>query len=312
MKTKTLLILYTSLLFLFGSNFALQAQKVKAIHVSGKADILVDDSHNIGQIKRQVVELAKINALEHAFGKVIVQGTHTYLENTATGEKTETTTKMNMIANTMVKGEWLETKKSNIRWVLREVGDKKSKKQELWLLCEIQGTAIELQETKADFEAFTKRCDDHDACVSTDFANQESLFLQFKPSVNGYLSVFMEENGKIYRLFPYVRMSGDLANCAPVEADQTYLLFSSKTKQQIEGVNRWDIDEYALYAEGKPLFNRIYVVFSETAFRKPILQNDQGIKWLDLTDFQKWVAKNKSSNTSFQIQPIDITVNTSN
>lgn len=297
------------LVFIWGMMLTTALFSQKAINVAGKADILVDDSHNIGQIKRQVVELAKINALENAFGKVIVQGTHTYLENTVSGERVETFTKMNMIANSMVKGDWIETKSISTKWVLRDVGDKKSPRQELWLLCEIKGKAIEIAESKADFEVYTSSCLDK-GCQTTDFNSQESLLLNFQSSVNGYLSVFMEEDGKIYRLFPYVRMQNALDNCVPVEADQAYTLFSSKAPNQIEGINKWEIDEYALFANKKPLFNRIYVVFAETAFKKPILQTDSGIKWLDLETFQKWVAKNKGTNPSFQMKPIDIVVET--
>lgn len=299
---------YICLLFL---GFLLIQQPVafsqKKIKVSGKAELLVDDSQHIGQLKKQAEELAKLDALEKAFGKVIVQGIHTYLENTVSGDRVETYTKLNMIANTMVKGEWLETKSINTRWVLREIGEKKQKRQELWLLCDIVGHATELNETKVDLEAYTLKCTENTACVSTDFASNENIFLHIQSPINGYLSVFMEENGKIYRLFPYTRMEGDIANCMPIEADKAYTLFSSESAQ-MEGINKWEVDEYALYSEKTTLFNRIYVVFSETAFRKPTLTEKQGLKSLSIENFQKWTNKNKATIPSFQIKPIDIVV----
>ena len=279
----------------------------KSIKVSGSTELLMEDSYSIGEAKKQAVELAKIDALEKAFGRVIVQGTHTYLENTKTGDRIETNSKMRMMANSMVKGDWLETQKQELKWVVREVERDKQKVQELWLLCKVEGKAREIKESKTQLAIKAGNCPTISSCETTTFKSGESFFMNFKSSSNGFLSVFMEEDGKIYRLFPYFRLEGELDNAVPVMADEPITLFSSNSEQP-EGIRKAEVDEFLMHAPDERLFNRIYVVFAEKAFKKPILQKESGLKTISIENFQKWIGQNKSKESSFQVSPIDLVV----
>ncbi|EAY30716.1 hypothetical protein [Microscilla marina] len=300
--------LHTAFFILILLTLASSLQAQRTIAVGGKSQILLNDSYCIGEVKRMAVDQAKINALETAYGRVIVQGTSTYVENIITGEKVKTNTKMNTIANSMVKGEWVKTKKTTMEWVVRE---KPKGGQELWLMCEIKGSAREIKDSKVDFEVFTMNCNNNpDKCKTEQFKSREELYMHFKTASKGYLSVFMEESGTVYRLLPYPNMHESYENAVPVKADQAYTLFSEKHYDYFKNSTPDEIMEYIMTTGGKSqLFNRIFVVFSKKAFKKPLLSNHTtGLKVTTPEKFQKWLGTNRAVDPLFQVKTLDITV----
>ena len=92
-----------TLLFLFNSVFS---QENKLIKINGKALVQwYPDVESKTAAKKRALQQAKINALEKAFGTLIMQGNTIYIENKKTGKKVETNTVFKMIGNTAVKGE---------------------------------------------------------------------------------------------------------------------------------------------------------------------------------------------------------------
>lgn len=305
MKNHHLYSLFALLLLL---TITAQLHAQRTIAVSGKSQIRLNDSYCIGEVKRMAVDKAKVNALEKAYGRVIVQGTSTYIENISTGEKVKTNTKMNTIANSMVKGEWIKTKQNKLEWVVRE---KNGGGQELWLICEIKGSARELKDSKVDFEVFTMNCNNNDSkCQTEQFKSREELYMHFKAASKGNLSVFMEESGTVYRLLPYPNMHESYQNAVPVKADQAYTLFSEKHYDYFKNSTPDEIMEYIMTTGGKSqLFNRIFVVFSKKDFKKPLLsEHSSGLKVISPQKFQKWLGANRAVDKSFQVKSIDITI----
>ena len=92
-----------------------QAQQI--VKTSGEAQVEWPDTKSRNQVQQEAKDLATIDALERAFGRVIVQGNSTYLTNLNTGEQTETRSVFNMIANTSVKGEVLDVLNENYKEV---------------------------------------------------------------------------------------------------------------------------------------------------------------------------------------------------
>lgn len=305
MKKHYLYIFFVWALLLSAAH-TLKAQRT--IAVNGKSQILLNDSYCIGEVKRMAVDQAKINALEKAYGRVIVQGTSTYIENIITGEKVKTNTKMNTIANSMVKGEWVKTQKTTLEWVVRE---KNNGGQELWLMCEIKGSAREIKDSKVDFEAFTMNCNTNaDKCKTGQFKSRDELYMYFKAASKGHLSIFMEESGTVYRLLPYPNMHEAYQDAVPVTADQAYTLFSEKHYDYFKNSTPDEIMEYIMTTGGKSqLFNRIFVVFSKKAFKKPLLsEHSTGLKVISPDKFQKWLGANRAVDPLFQVKTLDITI----
>ncbi len=299
MKLKSILFLC-----LFLTTLIVSAQK-KKVNVKGAYQLRMEDAYLIGEAKRLVVDMAKVDALQKQFGASVVNGTDYFSEDKFENNKSTVKTRLSVTSSTVVKGEWIETKKESVEWVLRE----NQGKQELWLVCKIEGKARELTNVKVDFESTTLSCTDSKGCETNLFEHGEDLFMTFKTAKKGHMSIYMKENDVVYRLFPYRKMKDK--SSFPVEADKLYTLFSTKHAKSLENFNPYWVDEYAL---GLPngidrMSNRIYIVFSEGEHGKPILEMDENQMMTTTPEkFTKWLNKNRSLDKTFQIKNKDIVV----
>ena len=76
------------------------------VRTTGTAQLELTDDKSRLEIISQLRQLATIDALEKAFGRVIFQGNATYVTNIQTGQQeAQTNTVFHTIANTFVKGE---------------------------------------------------------------------------------------------------------------------------------------------------------------------------------------------------------------
>jgi hypothetical protein len=115
----------------------LSAFSQKSVRTSGSAQLeLTIDKSRAEVNQRSFLILALIDALERAFGRVIIQGNSTYISNITTGKKTESNTVFNTIANTSVKGEVIEFISTEYTDV---VGNKR-----------VDGKEVEVTEIKCD------------------------------------------------------------------------------------------------------------------------------------------------------------------
>ncbi len=284
-----------------------QKTKNKTTRVSAKIEVLMEGTYSKDAIKQKAIEAARMQALGEQFGYAIVQGINTQTK-TQSGNVVLTSAKLTEVSNTLVKGEWIEDDKGypKTQFVIRDVKDD----QQIWLLCEVSGKARAITEAPAQFNSFTYKCDEPANCPTSEFKHGESMFLYFKTPIKGYLSVYLQEDGKIYRLLPYRQMAGEFESHVPVDADKPYQLFSPKHTQYF--ANFPIVDEYGLelHADGTPLANLVYVIFSTKPFTKPLLQPDeQGIMTTELKAFQTWLNTQKGLDKAFQFSRLPVMVN---
>jgi hypothetical protein len=200
-----------------------------------------------------------------------------------------------------------------LEWVVREKENPTGIQNELWLLCEIKGKAREIAKTQTSFEVATLNCAIEENCLTSNFKNRDRIYFTFRSPVKGYLSIYMEdrEDGMVYRLFPYSKMLGEYENAVQVISDQKYVLFSEEHhKDYFPELSRSTVDPIVAYTTKNQLFNRVFVVFSEEEYSKPILDVNKdagGIKTIDPAKFYEWVSKNER-NPKFQISNLDITI----
>src|SRR3989304_2668905 len=111
---------------------------------TGSAQTELPDYKSRKQVEHEAEELAIVDALEKAFGRVIVQGNSTFIQNINTGEKTETNSVFNMIANSTVKGEVMEIVNKDFSEIegYKVIGNKKEKI--IYLKCDIKVKAREI------------------------------------------------------------------------------------------------------------------------------------------------------------------------
>lgn len=284
-----------------------QKSKNKTVRVSAKIEVLMEGTYSKDAIKQKAIEAARVQALGEQFGYAIVQGINTQTKSQS-GDVVLTSGKLTEVSNTLVKGEWIEDDKGypKTQFVIKDKDDD----QQIWLLCEVSGKARAITEAPVQFNSFTYKCNEPEKCPTSEFKHGESMFLYFKSPVKGYLSVYLQEEGKVYRLLPYRQMKDEFESHVPVEADKPYQLFSPNHVDYF--ANYPLADEYGLelHPDGTPLANLVYVVFSTTPFVKPLLQPDeQGILTTDVKSFQNWLNKQKGLNKTFQFSRLPVVVN---
>ncbi|MFW5657321.1 MAG: hypothetical protein ACOC0C_06855 [Bacteroidota bacterium] len=295
----------------------------KLVKTSGEAQMELRDDLSMKEAKNMVKELAVINALEKAFGKVIIQGNATYITNMQTGEQVESNSVFNSIANTSVKGEMVEIIKEDYTEVtgIKIIDNKKQ--EVIDLKCEITIKAKEINTPPVEFTSQTLACD-HIRCATTAFMEGDDLFLSFSSPVSGYVWVYLDDGNNAQCLLPYTSTPAEHEGGFPVAADKTYLFFNnSAVAHHVPDVN-FNIDTYELYAEKEQDLNRMFVIFSKTPVNKPRFKKTDASDFLskaeieegfnvpttiESEDFQKWLNKQRSYRTDeMQVSIIDITI----
>ena len=308
------------LLFLLLCNpFVFSQNEISIATGEAQVDWTADKSEL--QVKKEAEDEATINALERAFGRIIIQGNSTYLKNLNTGELVETTTIFNSIANSNVKGDVVEV--LNVRFEEKEgfavLEGKKSKIRAM--KCFIRLKAKPVTEETPDFEAYTLDCPDP-RCINTAFSDNDPFFLAFKSPSPGYLSVFLDDGKRCQELLPYRRMPDRFQDGIPITAGTEYLFFSKKPEFTSEGLKEYT-DEYFLRSESPMDQVRIFIVFSSTPLRNLVMgegdrnellkdsEQSQGYKLPKETsseDFQRWLINIQSRKKDLRVTRVDITI----
>lgn len=300
--------------------WGVQAQQEKIVKTEGSAQVEFPDYKSRQQVEKEAEDQAIINALENAFGRAVIESNSTYLSNINTGEKVETSTCFNMIANTLVKGEVLnvlDKKYDEIPGIKVSDGKRIPVKD---LKCTVRIEAREISESMPQFETYPLACINI-KCKTTSFKNNDPFYFYFKSPESGYLTIFIDDGKKSQRLLPYLG-TGKFEDGVPINADQEYFLFSRDKNYSYFGED-YKADEYNMVAENMQDQNRVFIIFSSTPIPKPSLKEGMGIeelsdfekqggwqvpKALSSEDFQGWLIKNRIHNRDISVKTIDITI----
>ena len=191
---------HKSILLIFAVIFLiwLDVQGQKVVATSGEWTSRIEINMSKEQCKEQAHELAIINAIEKAFGTWAEQQTDIVIKD---GRDY-----YNIVGTTKVKGEWVETLKEDYSETSKIFSTNKGKEVVTFITCNITGK-VRKATPKALIQYQSLNCPDI-RCRKTEFNSGESLYLSFKSPVDGYLSVFLEDEEMVYRLFPYSNQSG--------------------------------------------------------------------------------------------------------
>ncbi|MCU0462070.1 MAG: DUF4384 domain-containing protein [Bacteroidales bacterium] len=286
----------------------------KSVKVTGTAQVEFPDNMTRQDVKNHAQELATIDALEKAFGRVVIQGNSTYLSNVQTGKQTETKSVFNTIANTSVKGEVLNV--INVEFTdltgTRTIEGKKETYVEM--KCDIEIEAREITTPPVNFMAYTLNCTD-ERCKTTDFRIDDPLYMFFSSPSSGYISIFLDEDGNTQCLYPYNTMPAEFEGGVPVAADKKYILFSEKPEFNYFKGKKY-ITPYLLYTTSPRSINRLFIIFSKQPLNKPSLSDVQVVEGgyklprsLKSEDFQRWLNKYRSyEKANVEVDYIDITI----
>jgi hypothetical protein len=292
------------------------SQKQKTVKIKGYAQMEIPDHLTRQQVREQVTEAAKLDALEREFGSVLVQGNSTYITNRQTGLKTaETNVVFNTVANRLVKGEIVEVIKTEFHYFnnMKKVNGKEEPVIEI--RCDIEVEAREIISPKVNFTSNTLNCED-EKCQTTDFKNKDEIYMSFSSPMSGYISIYLTDEDTTQCLYPYHNMPADFEGGVPVNADEKYILFSTKSEFSYFKEKNIKNQKYYLFSDRQQEIFIIYVIFSKTPITKPPLWNvikyDDGSKSpksCKSEDFQNWLNQYKSfEKANVEVKSINITV----
>ncbi len=293
------------------------SQKNKIVSISGKSQVQwYPERESLTEARARALDLAKIDALESAFGTVITQGNVFYLENKKTGEKVETNSVFKVIGNTSVKGEIIKMERENYKEFVRKERVNGKKRKLTYISCKIKVIAKELSDTDIKIETFPLNSVKILKPVS-DFKEGDNLFLYFKAAVNGYLTVFLDDNNQVQCLLPYRYMPEGMEDAMPVKANKEYVFFSDYDEHNYFDDDFFDEDTYQLLASDKKDINELYIVFSKEKLNVPILnvadenieinQSDYELpRTINSDDFKKWLVKIRQIRNDVKIKAIKI------
>ena len=249
------------------------------------------------QAKAKAIENAKQKALEDRFGLDVTKITNTLQINRNGRQESKSESNVFSMAETAVRGEWIET-------ISEQVLDQSYVKGFWVVKVKVEGRARNYSTEKADIQyAFLKDADDMEAPVA--FRDGSDLFLRFSAPIAGQLCVYLvDENQNAYCLLPYMsRQTGS----QPVEANKEYVFFSTKYDKEAQ--------EYTLNCERSVEQNMLYIVFSPNEFTKAAdkqggknFRDEQLPRELTYEALMKWLSRNQTKDPDMVVRSTMVTI----
>jgi hypothetical protein len=288
--------------------FFISAQEVKIVQTKGKSQVQwYPERESLTQARDHALELAKINALENAFGTLVMQGNSVYIENKKTGEKVETKTTFKMIGNTAVKGEIIQVLKTDYKETVRKEKINRKKVEITYIDCSVLLEAKEINDTKIEIVAYPLNSTKI-VRPNTVFYDGDDLFVYFKSPLNGYVTIFLDDNKQAQCLLPYRKMPKGIEEAMPVVADKEYIFFSDKPEYNYFDDDFFAEDTYELVSSTEKDLNELYIIFSKQPLNKPMLneatnesKNNILPRTINSDEFKEWLIKIQQMRNDIQI-----------
>lgn len=279
----------------------------KEFATEGEFVLRIEKNQTISQAKDFALQQAKIDGIERVFGRVIINGNSTYLQNKNVGHSQETKSAFAFFSDSFVKGEWIRnTKEPN--FTFETVGG------EQWIRVNIFGVVREIVSSPITFQLQTLNCN-NPSCESEIFRHNQDFFVSFKSPDNGYLALYLDDPnlGETARILPY-QESSQYFGSVPIKRNIPYLFFSKKTDILGE-IGNVDELKFSLSPGNTTEQFKLFVLFSPEAFSTPLLE-DKSELYLDrklLTrgvllpksmrsdQFQEWLQKVRINKPKLQV-----------
>lgn len=285
----------------------LQGFSQRIFSARGIAKIRLEENMSREETRDIAIQQARQNAIETIFGL--------YVSKDAYIDVADGDTDVRIISASELKGEWLKTTSEVFSEETRKIKDEYGSRNEIWIVSEVKGKVREIETPLIRYSFETKNCV-LDECETTDFQNGESLYITFISPSDGFLSIYLVDEQKAFRILPYQEMPSSYLHTIPVKADKEYIFFSvNKSYDYFENYSYFLTDEIYLETDKEMEFFKVYVLFSPKPFSKPILDagldvaGEYGIpKALTKRNFEVWVQDNRIFDTDFYFQTKNIRV----
>jgi hypothetical protein len=265
---------------------------------TGEAQSRLEEHVSKEQLKEKLRRQAVINAIENEFGAHISQETFINID--------EGSPQFRIEGNTTVRGEWLKTIREEYTEELRQGQGSGGQRHEIWIRCSIKGKIRKIVQPQIDYWYKTSNCPEA-SCETSLFRNGESLYLNFLSPARGYLSVYIVEGDNAHQVLPYQQMDDVYPNYVPVEANKSYVFFSSYREHDYYlDFSHALADELLMVTDKPEEFVTLYLVFSTDEYTKPAITRaytvEEGLgvpKSLPFSQFKEWLEDNRIHNINF-------------
>lgn len=250
---------------------------------------------------KKAKEKAQINAIENAFGTVIIQGNAIYVKEVTSSSQTKSDMVFTSVGNVLVNGEWLTTIDEKIQF--------KDSVDYRWIKAMVKGNVRELNKIPFTPEVATLTCNQQ-KCSTEVFNSCQELVVYFKAPSNGYVTIYLDDSKRAQSLLSYSKNGS--STTFQVKADQVYYFFSKADAKQK------NVDEVELFTESIMEQNNLFVLFSKFDFDKPLLNATKldevdNTKYtlpasMEITKFQTWLQAMRSFNRNIELKTILLTI----
>lgn len=263
----------------------------KVKKVQGQFTYYADKTDSPASAKRKALEGARLNAISSEFGTIVSQDVLQADRMGADGEST----KFFSLSASEVKGEWIADDGEPVYETSLDKDDN------LVVVCRVKGTAKEITNEAIDFEAMALRNGTTKGNASTDYHDGDNLFLYVSTPCDGYLGVYLlDESENVITMFPY---SQDPNQEGKLKKGYDYILFDPS---KAEG-NFGEIDAFGIAAPEDIEFNKLYVVFSPSAFSRPMARTgEDGLRRIAEDDFSKWLVRSRRNDPKMGVKQINL------
>ncbi|MFY0673985.1 MAG: hypothetical protein JXQ87_11295 [Bacteroidia bacterium] len=270
---------------------------------------LIDPNLSPAEAEKTVLEQARLNSIENAFGRVVVGGNTTYILNVNTKEKYESKEAFSEFSNSFVNGEWV-----------RDIEEPKIVKEirgsDIVYKCTVFCEVRKISNNRPQIDVKTFNCL-NEKCETSNFLNNDDFYLKINSTIDGQLAIFIDDGAKTYSLFPY----RDL----PYEEYKNYELKSNNSKMffapydETSDFNPSIVTELSLSTNKSYESNKVFVIVSKNKFELPILTSDNKPAFLERTpdecnseDFQKWLIKTRARDAQMACEIVQIGISNDN
>ncbi len=300
-------------------HFTAFSQQNQVVSTTGKAQVQwYPERESLKEARKRALELAKINALENAFGTVVTQDNVIYVQNKKQNKKNETSSVFKVIGNTSVKGEIINIKSETYKEKVRKELVNNKKRKVTYITCKLKILAKELSSTDIELENYPLNSIKIPKPVFQ-FHEGDNLYLYFKSPVNGYLTVFLNDMNLVQCLLPYRNMPDGLEEAMPIKANKEYIFFSDFAEHNYFDDDYFTEDTYKLVATDSKDINELYIVFSKEKLNRPIFKTNSNLVEIDNSnyelprtinsdDFKRWIIKIKQFRNDVKINVMKISI----
>lgn len=251
----------------------------RVVNVCGEYKYIVPENMSQTEAKAIAIERARLTAIANEFGTTVSQ------TNLSTTHVENGTTRNDFLSlgETEVKGDWLgDTKEPQVETYYEQ--------DRLIVFASVCGQARAIQNAEVEL-LISVLCN---GIESERFYNNNRLSVDFKAPIDGYLSIFLRDDnvGVVSCLMPYETENGKARSVA-LNTNYTFL----STKDPLYPYR----EETILVTQKKSEFNTLLFVFSQKPFTMPITEQGEFLPELSVTDFQKWLRKNRVKDEAMQV-----------